>query len=309
MSRTCLFLAALACSLALTSHVAAKRTHAPLMQSHAFGSAGRSGRTNEGMLTLRSAGTQRVHIRGGKFRMGSTVPEVAMANGMCRREPDTSRCTAGRFANELPDHEVVLDDFWIDRMEVSNAAYRRCADAGKCRRPTSSAQTRRLAVDNHPVTMVRWFDARGFCAWVGGRLPTEAEWERAARGWSGRRFPWGHNYNPSIANHGRVALVRLDDSDGFAELAAVGSFPQGRTLEGVYDMAGNVEEWVADWYSNRYPESGQNNPKGPAIGDFKTVRGGSYVDGGAWLRGAARARALPSLAQPWRGFRCAYDER
>jgi formylglycine-generating enzyme required for sulfatase activity len=112
-------------------------------------------------------------------------------------------------------------------------------------------------------------------------------------------------FNAKILNHGRVAIDPLDDKDGHLELAPVGSYPQGRTPEGLDDMAGNVEEWVADWYAQAYPEDDATDPRGPSIGDERVVRGGSFRDGRAWLRTTARGHDLPSARRAWRGFRCA----
>jgi formylglycine-generating enzyme required for sulfatase activity len=112
-------------------------------------------------------------------------------------------------------------------------------------------------------------------------------------------------YNPKIANHGRFAPDPLDDVDGFSELSPVASYPQGRTLEGVEDLAGNVEEWVADWYAIGYAEADMVDPLGPETGDERVVRGGSYLSGRAWLRSGARDKDLPSRRKAWRGFRCA----
>lgn len=250
-----------------------------------------------------------VLIRGGSFTMGSSVAEVATAQALCQLEPDTSRCGIRLFADEFPFRNVRLDDYWLDRREVSNRNYNRCVQLGHCRpakTPGAKRWRKRLA---YPVTMVSWYDASRYCRWRGGRLPTEAEWERAARGWTGRRYPWGNIFNRKIANHGRVATVPYDASDGFLELAPVAALPQGRTPEGIENLAGNVAEWVADWYYPAYPKAASRNPQGPKTGDRKVVRGGSYTSGRAWLRGAARAFALPTLTDTARGFRCAKSKK
>jgi len=264
-------------------------------------------RAQEGQVVLQTPGPRRVLVRGGVFRMGSDVPDVIAAQAMCQLELLARLCESHLFADEMVAHDVMLQDYWLDRTEVTNAAYRRCVAAGACQAPSYTAATAWNARDDQPVTLVSWYDADTYCRWVGGRLPTEAEWERAARGWSRRTYPWGNVFNPKICNHGRFAANPLSDKDGYRELAPVGAFVAGRTTEGVYDLAGNVEEWVADWYAPGYVEADTQDPTGPAAGDAKVIRGGSFKSGRAWLRGAARGKDLPATRRVDRGFRCAAD--
>lgn len=249
--------------------------------------------------------------------MGSDPAEVQRALFLCQQEPWADVCTPpdgppvtpprlAHAEDEQPPHDVHLSAYWIDRMEVSVARYRRCVHAGVCAEPGYGPGGTRFDRPDLPVTMVRWDDAVRFCTWAGGRLPTEAEWERAARGRLGRRYPWGSVYNPFLSNHGRLAHDPHDDGDGFLELAPVGSFPEGRTPDGIHDLAGNVSEWVSDYYGP-YPEADAENPKGPGVGELRVVRGGSYVSSRTFIRGAARFGARPSSRSSERGFRCARD--
>ena len=283
------------------------------------------GDTSGGILALRTPGASATLIRAGSFMMGSSDPEIRHAIMLCKLEPGGEACideVADTFMNESAAHEVHLSDFWIDRTEVTVARYRQCVAAGACDEPPYASGGRRFDRPDFPVVLVTWQDASRFCAWAGGRLPTEAEWERAARGgaggagrtgtaWQasaspGRRYPWGNVYNPFHGNHGQLALdTNLDGGDGFLELAPVGAFPHGRTPEGLDDLAGNVEEWVSDYYAPEYPPESARDPQGPSTGDERVVRGGSYVHGRPWLRAAARLHDLPSARRAWRGFRCA----
>lgn len=275
-----------------------------------------SGRTSDGVVLLAPPEADAVLIRGGTFEMGSPETEVAVAVELCRAAPDPDGCREEEFSDELAAHPVELPPYWIDRTEVTVARYERCVAAGRCSPAPLAAGGERFRQPDYPITMVTWYDAAVFCAWAGGRLPTEAEWERAARGVTGRRFPWGNVYNPFLANHGKGSDLpesvlsgwdALDARDGFLELAPVGSFARGRTPDGIADLAGNADEWVADWYAPEHPAASAVSPQGPATGEHRVVRGGSYVHGAAWLRGAGRGHALPASRRPWRGFRCARD--
>lgn len=264
--------------------------------------------TRDGVAVLGVPVEGMVLIRGGRVRLGSEVVEITAAQRMCREELGRDACTASLFSDEMLAHEVTLSDFWLDRTEVTNRAFRRCVSAGACRALAYPGAERWNANPDAPATLVTWNDATAYCRWRGGRLPTEAEWERAARGWGRRIYPWGNVYGPFLSNHGRAAMLdvdRLDDVDGFLELAPAASFWAGRTPEGVFDLAGNVSEWVADWYAESFTDPESKDPKGPSTGTFRVVRGGSFRDGAAWLRGAVRQKEFPILGRAWLGFRCA----
>jgi formylglycine-generating enzyme required for sulfatase activity len=290
-----------------------------------------AGDASSGVVTLRTPGPDAVLLRAGSFIMGSTPEEILHAITLCKLEPGGEACgkeIQDGFASESAAHEVELSDYWIDRTEVTLARYRQCVAAGACDEPPYASGGRRFDRPDYPVVLVNWNDARRYCAWAGGRLPTEAEWERAARGGSlgaasaapGRRYPWGHVYNPFHANHGQLTLQSwpvlfnadvsatdgLDGEDGFLELAPVGSMPHGRTADGIDDLAGNVEEWVADYYAPEYPPESAKNPRGPVSGDERVVRGGSFRHGRPWLRASARLHSHPSARFAWRGFRCVH---
>lgn len=231
-----------------------------------------------------------VHVPAGEFPMGSN-------NG---------------GDNEKPVHQVYLDAFWIDVYEVTNALYKKCVDEGKCQRPSSLFSAKRSSYfgnsefDNYPVTFVGWDDAKTYCEWAGKRLPTEAEWEKAARGTDGRIYPWGNQWDGKKAN----VEQRVGDT------TLVGSYPAGASPYGALDMTGNVWEWVADWYdSSYYVNSPSRNPPGPAAGQYRTLRGGGWADDQYYTRATTRYNFTyptfrfdfyyPTFRYNFVGFRCA----
>lgn len=168
-----------------------------------------------------------------------------------------------------------------------------------------------LGRSDHPVFHVSWLDASAYCAWAGGALPTEAQWEKAARGTDGRTFPWGNDdVSAERANFCDVncpaAWANTGLDDGYATLAPVGSFPAGASPYGVLDMAGNINEWVADWRGEDYYADAPNvNPTGPDVGDFKMERGGSWYSGWTNLRAFSRSNYETSdHSHDMEGFRC-----
>jgi sulfatase modifying factor 1 len=270
-----------------------------------------------GIVALRPPLERRVRIAGGRFVMGSTPSEMVAAVKLCEREPLGARCGGPRddigpwIRAEGYAHEVTLADFELDRTEVPVRRYARCVAAGACSPASFPSGDARYDRPELPVTHVRWEDAVAYCTWMGGRLPSEAEWEHAARGRAGHAFPWGDLYNPHLANHGAWSEDPTDGRDGFLGLAPIGSFPDGATATGLLDMAGNAAEWVGDWFDldeegYGYGRGAQVNPKGPAFGTHgHVIRGGSYRDAAHKLRTAARW-AWPYGSREI-GFRCAYD--
>jgi formylglycine-generating enzyme len=271
-----------------------------------------------GVLTLRETPGGRVRIPGGTFTMGSTAEAMLRALSLCEREVFGGLCRkpdlVGMLRAEGAQHEVTLSAFDMDRTEVTVGDYMRCVSAGHCAPPEFSPTDSRFARAELPVTHVRWDDAADYCQWAHGRLPTEAEWEYAARGAAGREFPWGNEYNPHLANHGAWASDKTDATDGFVGLAPVGSFPDGKTPLGLFDLAGNAAEWVSDVFE--FDAQGQpvgyaaervvDPPAKKSGGGFHVVRGGSYESAPMWLRSASRDwSSLPRPAAV--GFRCAAD--
>jgi formylglycine-generating enzyme required for sulfatase activity len=197
--------------------------------------------------------------------------------------------------DEKPVHTVTLDAFWIDRTEVTNAQYQKCVAAGACS-ASSYADDSRYNGSQQPVVGVSWNDADAYCRWAGARLPTEAEWEKAARGTNGRIYPWG-NERPDCnkAQYGGCA----------GQTVPVGSKAARASPYGALDMAGNAWEWVNDWYdSGYYAISPTSNPQGPDSGDYRVLRGGSWNFGESDVRAANRYDVVPTYRGDGVGFRC-----
>ena len=225
-----------------------------------------------------------VYVPAGEFLMGSA-------------ETDSNRDPA----SEEPQHKVYLDAFWISKLQVTNAMFNACVAAGSCNYSAGHA-TNPNYLDplfaNHPVVYVSWDMAQTYCRWTGGRLPTEAEWEKAARGPDGQRYPWG-------TDMARIKYANANNEVG--NTTAVGTFPFGTSYYGALDMGGNVREWVSDWYDADYfSVSPVANPQGPESGDAKVLKGASYKDPWVYSRSANRLSHEPASPGAVRGFRCVY---
>lgn len=259
------------------------------------------------LVTKHTPAPSRVWFPAGHFRMGSTPEEVLTAMTECAAEPLSPRCPD--FSNEQPVRTIELSRFALDPLEVSVGAYARCVAARRCRPAPYYRGARRFHVDTLPVVLVTHQDARRYCAFVGGQLPTEAQYERAARGLTRRKYPWGNHYHRLVANHGRLAFDPTSHADGNLELADVRSYGAGASPEGVQNLAGNAAEWVNDAYSAYYDENDTRDPAGPPPGASaaeRVVRGGSYLSPAVYLRGATRRAVGPTEQSAEIGFRCAY---
>ncbi|MBI4495878.1 MAG: formylglycine-generating enzyme family protein [Deltaproteobacteria bacterium] len=246
----------------------------------------------QGMVTD-SLGGEMVLVSAGPFLMGAEEEE-----GL----PD-----------ELPAHRVHLDEFYIDRCEVAAADFARFLnekgnprlayfreDEGSTILKIADRYRPRPGYEKHPATNVSWLGASEYARWLGKRLPTEAEWEKAAKGGQDRKYPWGNDPpDEKKARFGRSLL-------GYGELMPVRSLPEGASPYGCYHLAGNVWEWVADWYGEDYYRvSPEKNPPGPAAGKARVIRGGAWYSNARTIRAAARMRFNPESRNAQNGFRCA----
>lgn len=216
-----------------------------------------------------------IYIPAGEYRMGSSDSDELVE------------------ADEMPQHSVYVDAFWIMQTEVTNEQYRRCVETDACTAPYNDLWNN-SSYSQHPVTDVSWNQANNYAEWIGGRLPTEAEWEKACRGIDNRIFPWG-NQAPS-------AKVLNYNGSNLGVTTVVGTYPPG--ANNLYDMAGNVWEWTADWYDgDYYNDLPLSNPTGPEEGDFRVLRGGSWINVNSFVRCANRDWYYPDLYDAIYGFR------
>ena len=208
--------------------------------------------------------------------------------------------------DEAPIHRVYLDAFYLDKFEVTNGRFAKYVEAVQSEPPWGFAdKDTPLVQADRPVRWVSWMDATGYCLWAGKRLPTEAEWEKAARGTDGRIYPWGND--PPTPAHAVFGL-----KEGGAEtVSPVGNRDKGKSPYAVHDLAGNLYEWVMDWYDEEfYSNFAKNpaiNPRGPSEGTAKAQRGGSYINNPYRLRSSFRTKGNPTEQDPNVGFRCAQD--
>jgi len=230
-------------------------------------------------------GMRLIYIPAGEFLMGS--------DGLDRDAEDIAQ----------PAHKVYLSAYWIDQTEITNSMYQQCVEAGGCEPPAEAFSRTRggyfgdPAFADYPVIYTSWNAAESYCRWANRRLPSEAEWEKAARGMDGRMYPWGDAPpGARLANFGEM----------LGDTSQVGAFPSGASPFGVLDMAGNVAEWVADWFgADFYATSPYKDPKGPQTGDFRMIRGGSWFNPARGLRTTSRLWNYPDLTSDTIGFRCA----
>ena len=268
------------------------------------------GQQAPGLIASLATGTQaRTPTPPFIFKIRST--QVSPKDGMVEVSVPASEFLMGSDKNkdsqagddETPQHTVYQDAFWIDQTEVTNAQYARCVASGQCTSPQSTKSDSRSSYygvsqfANYPVIYVDWNQAQTYCAWAGRRLPSEAEWEKAARGTDGRIYPWGDTAPDQS---------KLNFNQDQGDTTAVGSYPSGASFYEALDMAGNVSEWVNDWYSDSYyQQSPARNPPGPTSAMYRVVRGGSWNNYVGFVRSAYRDGSPPGRQNSGIGFRCA----
>ena len=208
--------------------------------------------------------------------------------------------------DEFPVHHVVLNAYYIDKFEVTNGRFAKFVEAIQSEPPWGFADKDKPVIHaDRPVRWVNWMDATAYCLWAGKRLPTEAEWEKAARGTDGRVYPWGNDAPTPVH-----AVYGLKEG-GEETTSDIGDRDKGQSPYGAYDLAGNLYEWVMDWYAESYylnfAGSPAINPRGPAEGTAKVQRGGSYLNSPYRLRSSFRTKGDPTEQDSNVGFRCAQD--
>lgn len=299
-------------------------------------------------------GPEIVWIPAGQFMMGASDEDLAHAQYLCQRDvpeeaPDYGLswrcaglldsmegialgplCDRSNFVyvtyREEGQHAVFLSEYGIDRTEVSVRDYWRCVNDGACSSIRLQEGSVPFGISDHPVVGVSWHQAREYCRWQHGHLPTEAQWERAARGRDGRVFPWGNQFNPHIANVGMTSASCLSDADGYLYTSPVQALPGGHSPDGVLNMAGNAAEWVDDAFDEGPEDPVSHRPQWrlsrskyqrdvtainphvtEARDDRRVFRGGSYASQSFQARTSFRARIAAGEQTQWLGFRCAYD--
>lgn len=238
-------------------------------------------RLDIGSTTIGNDGMTLLYVPAGEFTMGSDYQ-----------------------SDEQPIHQIYLDAYWIDQTEVTNEKYALCVNTGRCNEPWDTELFLNSGYANHPVVYVSWEYAKTYCEWAGRRLPSEAEWEKAARGTDGNLYPWGNN---------APASDLLNYNNEIGETTEVGNYPEGASIYGALDMAGNVWEWVEDWYdADYYQTSPSSNPTGPDSGEYRVLRGGSWhfdnVIVRSTVRSTYRSWGNPSNTNLDIGFRCALSQ-
>jgi len=294
-----------------------------------------------------------VYVPAGQFAMGMSDAQVDQVLQLCNEVNDD--CMRAGFEDEQPAHTVALEAFWIDQTEVTNKQFVAFLNEQGNQSEEVNAQFAEWLMDHnsyssiynqvegqvywlepgqyglmkqvgdefqptsdyadYPVIEVSWYGAAAYCDWIGGRLPTEAEWEYAARGPDNLLYPWGDTFDGSRLNYRDASFVfqafGRDPTydDGYAQWAPVGTYPDGASWVGTLDMAGNVWEWVNDWYDDDYyARSPVENPQGPATAgpyNLRVRRGGSWYDSAWGITTYRRGEPPSSLRIHWVGFRCA----